>query len=103
MIKQVRSNNPKFKTAIFESGFNVILAERSKVSTDKDSRNGLGKSSLLNIIHFLLGNNPGKDSGVRKTQLSKWKYKTILSLSGKEYSVVRDPNDFSHVCLEGDF
>ena len=55
MIYSVRCDKPSFKSIKFNPGFNVILAERTKESTIKDSRNGLGKSTLIEIIHFCLG------------------------------------------------
>ncbi len=103
MIKEISSNNPKFKTVKFKPGFNVVLADRSIISTEKDSRNGLGKSSLINIIHFLLGGSPGKDKGLRRAALTNWDYKMIFTVNNKEFSVERNPTKFSEVILTGDF
>ena len=58
MIHSVTADRPSFKTVELKPGFNVILAERTKESTKKDSRNGLGKSTLIEIIHFCLGGYP---------------------------------------------
>ena len=55
MIRSVSANQKSFKTVHFEPGFNVVLADRTKDSTKKDTRNGLGKSTLIEIIHFCLG------------------------------------------------
>lgn len=52
MIYSVSCDKPSFKNIEFKPGFNVILAERTKESTIKDSGNGLGKSTLIEIIHF---------------------------------------------------
>ncbi len=103
MIKEISSNNPKFKTVTFHQGFNVILAERSTSATDKDSRNGLGKSSLINIIHFLFGSNPGREKGLRRDALSKWTYKMVFTIGEDEYTVERSPERFSEVYLTGNF
>jgi len=54
MIKKIFANKESFKTVEFLPGFNLILAERTKNSTKTDSRNGLGKSTLIEIIHFAL-------------------------------------------------
>jgi len=59
MIYSVKSDKSSFKKIDFQPGFNIILAERTKESTKKDSRNGLGKSTLIEIIHFCLGANKG--------------------------------------------
>jgi uncharacterized protein YydD (DUF2326 family) len=55
MIKKLSANQPSFKTVEFSAGFNVVLADRTQESTKRDSRNGLGKSTLIEIIHFCLG------------------------------------------------
>ncbi|NER51274.1 MAG: AAA family ATPase, partial [Symploca sp. SIO1A3] len=54
-IRAIRCNQASFQEVEFSSGFNVILADRTEESTSKDSRNGLGKSTLIEIIHFCLG------------------------------------------------
>src|SRR5580693_5426941 len=54
-LVRVSSNQPSFREVEFKPGFNVILAERTKDATKKDSRNGLGKSTLIEIISFCLG------------------------------------------------
>ena len=55
MIRAVKADREGFRRVEFEAGFNVVLAERTQESTKKDTRNGLGKTTLLNIIHFCLG------------------------------------------------
>jgi uncharacterized protein YydD (DUF2326 family) len=68
-ILRVRADQPTFRDVTFTSGFNVVLAERTKESTKKDSRNGLGKSTLIEIISFCLGSSfheiqPSKSTSV---------------------------------------
>ena len=53
MIHAVRANKSSFHAVEFTAGFNLVLADRTKESTRKDSRNGLGKTTLLEIIRFL--------------------------------------------------
>ncbi len=103
MIKQISSSDIRFKSVEFQKGFNVILADRSNTATEKDSRNGLGKSSLINVMHFLLGSSPKKDEGLRRKELSKSDYKMTLTLEGKEYIIKRNPERFAEVFLQGDF
>jgi len=57
MIRSITADKSSFKSIKFENGLNVVLADRTKESTKKDSTNGLGKSTLLEIIHFCLGSN----------------------------------------------
>ena len=46
----------------FTPGLNIVLAEKLQESSAKDSRNGAGKSSIIEIIHFLLGSTASRDS-----------------------------------------
>lgn len=55
MIRKIWSSDSRFKAFEFNEGLNIILAEPASGSTHKDSRNGVGKTTLLNIIHFCLG------------------------------------------------
>ena len=60
MITAVRCNMSSFRDIEFTPGFNVVLADRTKESEDRDSRNGLGKTTLIEIIHFCLGSRTRK-------------------------------------------
>lgn len=57
MIISVTANKGTFKSVAFKPGLNLILAERAEGSTDQDSRNALGKTTLLQIVHHCLGAN----------------------------------------------
>lgn len=69
MIHRVYSDLPGFKNLSFKTGFNILLAEKSPGATDKQTRNRAGKSSLLEVIHFLLGSKCDKDSIFRADAL----------------------------------
>ncbi len=100
MIHSVRCDKPSFRTVEFRPGFNVVLAERTKESTKKDSRNGLGKSTLIEIIHFCLGGNKGET--LSKPQLDDWTFTLDLDLGCKKYSVSRNTTDTNKIIIEGD-
>jgi len=55
MILNVDSSLPTFKRIEFHDGLNVLLSDRQPEATDKQTRNSAGKTSLVEIIHFLLG------------------------------------------------
>jgi len=99
MIYSVKCDKPSFKNIKFNSGFNVILAERTKESTIKDSRNGLGKSTLIEIIHFCLGANKGET--LSKPELDDWTFTLDLDLAGKSYSVTRNTSATNKIVIDG--
>jgi uncharacterized protein YydD (DUF2326 family) len=84
----------------FKPGFNVVLAERTKEATKKDSRNGLGKSTLIEIIHFCLGANKGET--LKKTELDNWSFTVDLDIAGKRYAVTRNTKDQNKIIIDGD-
>ena len=57
MIHRITANKSSFHPVEFTPGLNVVLADRTDTSTQKDTRNGLGKSTLIDIIDFCLGSN----------------------------------------------
>lgn len=57
MIISVTANKGTFKSVAFQPGLNLILAERAAGSTDQDSRNAVGKTTLLQIVHHCIGAN----------------------------------------------
>ena len=87
MIRRVRANKTTFRSIAFQPGFNVVLADKTDKSSRKDSRNGAGKSVLVEIIHFCLGGSPG--TSLKKKELRDWRFTLDLQLDGKELSVTR--------------
>lgn len=100
MLLGVRCDKESFKEVQFTTGFNVVLAERTKESTIKDSRNGLGKTSLIQIIHFCLGGNPSRT--LSNNKLADWTFTLDFEISRKKYSVSRNTTNYKNVIIEGD-
>lgn len=105
MIYSVSADQPSFKTATFTSGFNVVVAERNQESTKKDSRNGLGKTSLIEIIHFCLGANARPKKGLRREPLDDWTFYLDIDLRGQRYLISRNTHKKKQgrVYIEGNF
>lgn len=97
----VRANQRSFRAVTFTPGLNVILAERTKEATKKDSRNGLGKSTLIEIISFCLGAKPEKD-GLGCEALNDWSFTLDMSLREGPISVTRATKYAGRVLIEGD-
>jgi len=103
MIYSIKADKTSFKTIEFKPNFNVILAERIKGSTEKDSRNGLGKSTLIEIIHFCLGGNRGET--LSKFEMDDWTFTIELDIAGKRAQVSRNTSKAkqSRIVIETDF
>ena len=72
MIYSISSSLPSFKNFFdLKPGLNVLLAEKSAGVTVKQTRNRAGKTSLIEIIHFLTGSDAGKDS-IFRTPGARW-------------------------------
>lgn len=69
MIRRIWSSLDTFKELTFRDGLNILIADTSPDATERQTRNGAGKSSLTEIIHFLLGANCDKDSLFRAEPL----------------------------------
>ena len=102
LIRSVKANKPSFRTVYFKPGFNVVLADRTQTSSKKDSRNGLGKSTLIEIIHFCLGANVQRNKGLHISSLRNWIFSLELTLAGKIFTVSRSINEPQRVVIEGD-
>lgn len=100
MIHSINSDHPKFRKIEFQKGFNVIVAERTEKSSQKDSRNGLGKSTMINIIHFCLGGKP--KGALNNSQLQESTFMLDLDLNGKRYKVSRSPENQTMIFIDGD-
>lgn len=102
MISAVRSDSPTFREVHFTPGFNVVLADRTKESTKNDSRNGLGKSTLIEIVHFCLGSGVQKNKGLMVEPLLGWNFSLDMVLGRREITVTRNTKSPGKVLVEGD-
>jgi len=89
MIRSVSSNMESFRRVNFQPGFNIVLADRTQHSTERDSRNGLGKTLLLEIIHFCLGGDAARTRTVCRPELAGWTFTVELELGGRLVQVTR--------------
>jgi len=99
-ILSVKSDKESFKEVTLTPGFNVILAERTTESSNRDSRNGLGKSSLIHVIRFCMGGSPNKT--LESDELKDWTFTVDLEISGKIYSISRNTKNKNRIIIIGD-
>jgi uncharacterized protein YydD (DUF2326 family) len=55
MLRKLSANDPRFKVFTFKDNLNLVVADRTPKSLETDSRNSAGKSSIIELFHFLLG------------------------------------------------
>ncbi|MFI6581750.1 ABC-three component system protein [Embleya sp. NPDC050493] len=55
MLRRLSADDSRFRTVDFRPEVNLLVADTTETSTDEDSRNSTGKSSLIELLHFLLG------------------------------------------------
>jgi uncharacterized protein YydD (DUF2326 family) len=103
MIKRVFSNKKSFREVTFEKGFNVVLADKAVGSTKKDSRNGVGKSFLIDIIHFCLGADATPKKGLLIPRLDEFTFSLELILNDRSIVVHRSVLGYNSIDLEGNF
>jgi uncharacterized protein YydD (DUF2326 family) len=83
MIRRIFSSDPRFKEVELTRGLNIIVADRTERSTAKQTRNGAGKSSLIQLIHFLLGDQGDPKSPFRSEALLSSRFGMEFDLGGQ--------------------
>lgn len=101
MIHRIGADRQSFKTLAFSPGLNVLLADRTADATDKDSRNGSGKTSFVELVHFLLGSGARRESIFRSAALEDWRFEMEIDLGKGPITVVRSGRKPNRVELSG--
>lgn len=99
MIHELRASDQRFKKLAFGRGLNIILADRHEQATDTDTRNGVGKSSFVLLLHFLLGGNAGKNSVFTSDALRAWRFSMDFDLGSARATVERSGAKPAHFLL----
>jgi uncharacterized protein YydD (DUF2326 family) len=89
VIYRIYSNMPTFKELQFRPGLNLILADKSPGATERQTRNGAGKSCLTELIHFLMGANLDKTSLFKTRALSEYSFGIDFDLGHARTQVER--------------
>lgn len=102
MLKRISSNDPRFKSIEFGNGINLVVADVTKKSTSKDTRNGLGKTTLIEILHFCLGASYDQLKTLKAPELRLWNFTLDFEVGNKAFSVTRSLEVPQIVRVSGD-
>jgi uncharacterized protein YydD (DUF2326 family) len=101
MITRLSSSLESFKTLEFGPGLNVLLADKSEGATDLQTRNGAGKTSFVDTVHFLTGGKAGTESIFRSDALIDASFEIRLDVGDDEVTVERSGASPSKIYLNG--
>ncbi len=101
MIHRIYSSLPMFKTLALKPGLNVLVAKKEVGASDKQTRNRAGKTSLIEIVHFLMGSDAGKDSLFRLDALVNESFGIEFDLGGEQLCVERSGQQKNKIHIAG--
>ncbi len=81
-LRALTSSDPRFKTLRFREGLNILVADRTEMSEQGDSRNSIGKTSFVKILRYILGGDLPPE--FRAPELSGHEFTASLSLPSAE-------------------
>ena len=102
MIRRIGSDLASFKTLTFKTGLNILLADKSEGAHDRQSRNGAGKTSFVELVHFLFGADAKPDSIFRSDALKDWTFDVAVDIAGQTISSARSGAKPSRLLINGD-
>ena len=89
MIRRVFADRPTFRALKLQGGLNLVIADVTPNSEARDTRNGVGKTSLLEIIHYCLGGTLRKGDTLKEPALTDWTFSVELDLGPAVVTVSR--------------
>lgn len=100
MIHRVISSLASFKELELRPGLNILLSDKSPGATQQQTRNRAGKSSFIELIHFVCGGNCDVDSMFRAPELIRSSFGLEVDLLGEVVRVSRSASEPSKIILE---
>lgn len=100
MIRRVFSSLPSFKTLELRPGLNILIADKSPGASDQQTRNRAGKSSLVELVHFVCGGNCDSDSTFRAPELAASSFGLEMDVFGESIRASRSASEPSKVQVE---
>lgn len=103
MIKRVWSDLSTFRSVNFSGGMNIVLADTNADSEETESTNGLGKTTLLRIIHFCLGSDFRREKTLSHPDLSGVTFYLEFCIDGTDFQISRNTASPKLVTVSRDF
>lgn len=93
MIRSLTSSLASFKRVDLLPGLNLLVAKKTRTSSDKDTRNGAGKTSFVELVQFMLGADWRESNAFLKQtrELAGAQFQLTLDLGGQLVEVERTP------------
>src|ERR1700681_4781097 len=92
MLYRLSADRASFKTIEFGKGLNIILADRQLSDNDertpeRRTRNGAGKSSIIDLVHFLLAG--GTEGAYKSAALAECSFELSVDVRSERLAVRR--------------
>lgn len=100
-LKKIYANKESFRTVEFnESGLNFIVAKQKNPENRDNGKtyNGVGKSLLINIIHFCMGSKKNNYTSFC-SKLPDWEFYLDFSVGGVNYTAKRSTDNSNRITL----
>ncbi len=89
MITKLASSRSTFKTLEFKPGLNILLAEKHETSGARDTRNGTGKTSFIELVHYLLAGKRNAKDDFHKPELIGAEYTATFKRNSNEFVITK--------------
>ena len=101
MIHRIFSDLDSFKELTLHPGLNILLSEKSVDSSDLHTRNAAGKTSLVELVHFLLGADSSPQSLFRSNALKAHTFCMEVEVENEIFTISRSGKMPNQVLVEG--
>lgn len=102
MILSIESSLPTFKALKLHEGLNVLIADTQPDASEKQTRNSAGKTSFVEIVHFLFGADCDSDSIFRTPALVEHSFSGEIRIGEETLRIQRSGSQPSKIfVLEG--
>jgi uncharacterized protein YydD (DUF2326 family) len=101
MIHGIASDLSSFKSLKLRPGLNILLADKSAGATDRQTRNGVGKTSLVELVHFVLGGKSDKENIFRSPKLEEWSFGLDIDVAAARVTAARRGKKASIIHIDG--